>query len=180
MYNGYSFQETVKEGGCQKLGIDALPNGIVTRGILIDIPRLKGVPSLPPGTHVYPEDIEAWEKQAGIKISPGDAIFLHTGRWTTGQTSGYDISVAPWLRARDVALVSGDGTQDVGQIQGLPPLPLHHFVLVALGANILDNADLRALAETAARLGRWEFMLTVAPIATHGGTGSPVNPLAIF
>ena len=180
MYNGYSFAEMVTESGCRKLGIDALPNGIVTRGILIDIPRLKGVSALPPGSHVYVEDIEAWEKQAGIKISAGDAIFLHTGRWTSGQTSGYDISVAPWLKQRDIALLSSDGTQDISQVAGLQPLPLHHYVLVALGVNIIDNADLRAVAETAARLKRWEFMLTVAPVTTPGGTGSPVNPLAIF
>jgi kynurenine formamidase len=179
IYNGYALKESVTEAGCKKLGIEALHGGVVTRGVLIDIPRLKGVSHLEPGTHVYQEDIEAWEKRAGVTISSGDAIFLHTGRWETGKTSGYDISLVPWLKKRDVALVSSDGIQDVSEVEGTI-LPLHHFTLVALGANILDNADLTALSETAARLKRWEFLFVTAPVSTPGGTGSPVNPLAIF
>jgi kynurenine formamidase len=179
IYNGYPLKEWVTEAGCKKLGIDALHGGVVTRGVLIDIPRLRGVPHLEPGTHVYQEDIEAWEKRAGVTISSGDAIFLHTGRWQTGKTSGYDVSLVPWLKKRDVALLSSDGIQDVSEVEGTI-LPLHHYTLVALGANILDNADLTELSETAARLKRWEFLFVTAPVATPGGTGSPVNPLAIF
>jgi kynurenine formamidase len=180
IYNGYSLKESISEKGCQKLGINNLHGGIVSRGILIDIPRLRGVAALEPGTPVYVEDIEAWEKQAGVRIAAGDVILLHTGRWTTGRTSGFDISVAPWLKARDVALIGSDGTLDVGgQVPG-HTLPLHKYVLVALGMNIIDNADFSALAETAASLKRWEFMFVAGPIATPGGTGSPLNPLAIF
>ena len=180
IYNGYPLKQMVSERGCQKLGIHNLQGGVVTRGVLIDIPRLKGVPALEGGTPVFIEDIEAWEKQAGVKISAGDAIFLHTGRWTTGRTSGFDISVAPWLKARDVAVVATDGTLDVaGQVPN-HTLPLHKYVLVALGMNIIDNADFSALAATAAKLKRWEFMFVAGPIATPGGTGSPLNPVAIF
>ena len=82
LYNGVSFQESVSEGGgCTNLAITTFKDGIVTRGVLLDIPRLKGVPYLEPGTKVYIEDVEAWEKKAGIKVSPGDAVFLRTGRW---------------------------------------------------------------------------------------------------
>ena len=180
IYNGYPLKETISERGCQKLGIHNLQGGIITRGILIDIPRLKGVKALEGGTPVFVEDIEAWEKQAGVKISSGDAIFLHTGRWFTGRTSGFDISVAPWLKVRDVALIASDGTLDVaGQVPD-HTLPLHKYVLVALGMNIIDNADFSALADTAAKLKRWEFMFVAGPIATPGGTGSPLNPLAVF
>jgi hypothetical protein len=73
-----------------KLGIDFLKNGIVTRGILIDIPRLKGLPYLEPGTPVYVEDLEAWEKKADLKIGRGDAILLRTGRWARPE------AVGPW------------------------------------------------------------------------------------
>jgi kynurenine formamidase len=179
IYNGYALKDWVTEAGCGKLGIDALHGGVVTRGVLIDIPRLRGVATLEPGTHIYQEDIEAWEKRAGVTISSGDAIFLHTGRWQTGKPSGYDVSLIPWLKKRDVALVSSDGIQDVSEVEGTI-LPLHHYTLVALGANILDNADLTELSATAARLKRWEFLFVTAPVATPGGTGSPVNPLAIF
>ena len=161
------------------MGINGLAGGIVTRGVLLDIPRLKGLDALESGTHVYPEDIEAWERRTGVTVSAGDAIFLRTGRWKNDNRSGYDITVAPWLKQRDVALIGSDGTQDVGQIPGTV-LPFHKLVLVALGANIFDNMDLEALAETAVRLNRWEFLLVAAPIPNPGGTGSPLNPLAIF
>jgi kynurenine formamidase len=181
IYNGLSLKEMVSSAGCKKMGIDNLAGGLVTRGILVDIPRLRGVAALPPGTQVFTEDIEAWEKMAGIKISAGDAVFLHTGRWggSAGQTSGFDVSVGAFLKARDVALIGTDGILDAGEVPGTT-LPLHKYVLVALGMNIIDNAELTALAETAARLKRWEFMLVAGPIATPGGTGSPLNPLAIF
>src|SRR5262245_33136150 len=145
LYNGYQLKDVVQKGACAKLGINGLAGGVVTRGILIDIPRLKGVAALEGGSHVYPEDIEAWEKQAGVKIGAGDAIFLHTGRWATGKTSGYDITVAPWLKTRDVSIVGSDGTQDVSLVDGYT-LPLHKYILIALGANIIDNADLTALS----------------------------------
>ena len=179
IYNGLSLDEVFDENGCARMGIGGLAGGIVTRGVLLDIPRLQGLDALETGTHVYPEDIEAWERRTGITISAGDAIFLRTGRWKNGNRSGYDITVAPWLKQRDVALVGSDGTQDVGQIPGTV-LPFHKLVLVALGANIFDNMDLEALSETAARLNRWEFLLIAAPIPNPGGTGSPLNPLAIF
>jgi len=179
IYNGVALEDIFTEDGCARMGISGLAGGIVTRGVLLDIPRLKGLDALENGTHVYPEDIEAWERQTGVTVSSGDAIFLRTGRWTNDNRSGYDITVAPWLKRRDVALVGSDGTQDVGQIPGTA-LPFHKLVLVALGANIFDNMDLEALAETAARLNRWEFLLVAAPIPNPGGTGSPLNPLAIF
>ena len=179
VYNGIPLDEVFDETGCRQMGISGLAGGIVTRGVLLDIPRLKGLDALEAGTHVYPEDIEAWERQTGVTVSAGDAIFLRTGRWVNGAMSGYDITVAPWLKQRDVALLGSDGIQDVGQIPGTV-LPFHKLVLVALGANIFDNMDLEALAETAARLNRWEFLLVAAPIANPGGTGSPLNPLAIF
>ena len=179
IYNGVALEDAFNEDGCSRMGISGLAGGIVTRGVLLDIPRLKGLDALETGTHVYPEDIEAWERRTGVTVSAGDAIFLRTGRWVNDNRSGYDITVAPWLKERDAALVGSDGTQDVGQIPGTT-LPFHKLVLVALGANIFDNMDLEALAETAARLNRWEFLLVAAPIPNPGGTGSPLNPLAIF
>ena len=89
LYNGVSFQQTVSEaGGCNNLAITTFKDGIVTRGILLDIPRLKGVPYLDAGAKVYIEDVEAWEKKAGIKIGPGDAVFLRTGRWARRAKEG--------------------------------------------------------------------------------------------
>jgi kynurenine formamidase len=194
MYNGYSAAEINSPQGCTRMGIQLLKNGLTTRGILIDIPRLKGVEYLEPGTPVYPEDIEAWEKKAGVKVSAGDAILLRTGRWVRRTKvgpwqlyppppgePGYHASVVPWVKSRDVAFVGADVSNDVAPslVEGVP-LPFHTAVIVSLGAYIFDALDLDALAETAARLNRWEFMLTGAPMAVAGGTGSPITLIAIF
>ena len=190
-YNGYATAVVNTPKGCTKLGIDNLKQGVITRGILIDIPRLKGVPYLEPGTPVYVEDIEAWEKKAGLKIGPGDAILLYTGRWIRREklgpwnvgrnAAGFHASVAPWIKARGVAFVGSDAAQDVvpSMVEGIG-LPVHTLLLTGLGINLLDNQDLESVAATAAKLKRWEFMLTIAPLAVAGGTGSPANILAIF
>jgi kynurenine formamidase len=190
-YNGYQAAAVNTEKGCTQLSIENLKNGVVTRGILLDIPRLKGVPWLEPGTPVFVEDIEAWEKKAGIKVGPGDAIFLRTGRWArreklgpwaVGQNeAGYHASVAPWLKSRGVAFLASDDAQDVtpSLVEGVT-LPVHTLAIAGMGIDILDNQDLEALSETAAKLNRWEFLLTVGPVPVIGGTGFPVNALAIF
>jgi kynurenine formamidase len=187
LYNGFRFREVVtQDGGCTKLGVTGVKDRIVTRAVLIDIPRLKGLPYLEPGTHVYREDIEAWERQAGARISPGDVILLRTGRWTRRASigpfmnvAGFDASVAPFFKNRDVAVIGSDGVQDVGTLPGVS-LPIHTFAIVALGANLLDNLDLEAVADTAARLKRWEFLLMAGPTPVTHGSGSPINPLAVF
>src|SRR5471030_2087561 len=191
IYNGYARAEVNTDKGCTKLGIQNLKNGIVTRGILIDIPRLRSLPYLEPGTPVYVEDLEAWEKKAGVNIGEGDAVFLRTGRWArreklgpwnVGQNAaGLHASVAPWIKARGVALLGSDDAEDVtpSMVEGVA-LPVHTLMITALGINLLDNQDLEALGETAARLNRWEFMLTINPMPVAGGTGFPLNALAIF
>jgi kynurenine formamidase len=105
-------------GGAERGSIYNVKDGVFTRGILIDIPRLKSVPYLEPGTPIFVEDLEAWEKQAGIKVSAGDAIFIRTGRWArraklgpwdvAKMAAGLDASVLPWLRRRDVALIGSE------------------------------------------------------------------------
>jgi len=190
MYNGFS-QEEVTQKGAGKLSIITLKQGVFTRGILIDIPRLKGVPYLEPETPIYPEDLDAWEKKAGIKVSPGDVIFIRTGRWARRaavgpwdvgrHAAGLHASCARWLKQRGVAILGSDVASDVvpSQVEGVS-LPIHQLVLVALGVNIFDNCDLEALAEATAKRNRWEFLLTAAPLAVQGGTGSPLNPIATF
>src|SRR6478736_7491395 len=117
-YNGYARAEVNTEKGCTKLGIQNLKEGIVTRGVLVDIPRLRNLPYLEPGTAIYVEDLEAWEKKAGVKIASGDAVLLRTGRWArreklgpwnVGQSAaGLHASVAPFIKARGVAIVGSD------------------------------------------------------------------------
>jgi kynurenine formamidase len=190
-YNGYARSDVETEKGCRRLSIDTLKNGVITRGILLDIPRLKNLPYLEPGTPVYTEDLEAWERKAGLKIAAGDAIFLRTGRWARRDklgpwnvalnAAGIHASVAPWIKTRGVAFIGSDAALDVvpSRVEGVT-LPVHILMITALGINLLDNQDLETLAETAAKLNRWEFMLTVAPVPVTGGTGFPVNALATF
>jgi kynurenine formamidase len=192
MWNGYPVSDLVTmEGGAAKNSILTIKNGIVTRGILYDIPRLKGVPYLEPGTRIFPEDLEAWEKKAGIKAGPGDALLVRWGRWTRRArlgpwpidegSAGLDNSVIPWLKKRDIALLGWETPGYVPQPPGdLPRIALHDFALTILGIHLLDRADFDALSETAAAQNRWEFMLTVAPLPIPKGTGSPVNPIAMF
>jgi kynurenine formamidase len=192
-YNGYKPDaDSVLKGGHAKNSIHNVKNGIFTRGILIDIPRLKGVPYLEPGTPIYVEDLEAWEKQAGVKVSAGDALFVRTGVWARrkamgpwlrgraegGRSAGLDPSVIPWLKQRDIAILGSDHPQYVS------PSPLrgavHDFALLYLGVHLFDNCDLEALADAAADRKRWDFLLTAAPLPIRGGTGSPANPIATF
>jgi kynurenine formamidase len=192
-YNGYApDQQAVLKQGHSKNSIHNLKNGVFTRGILIDIPRLKGVPYLEPGTPIYVQDLEAWEKQSGIKVSAGDALFVRTGVWARrkaagpwlrgraegGRSAGLDPSVIPWLKQRDIALLGSDHPQYVSpsNVTGA----VHDFGLLYLGIHMFDNCDLEALGDAAAARKRWEFLLVAAPLPIRGGTGSPLNPLAVF
>lgn len=191
MYNGFS-RETVSEGvGCARLGITAAKEGVVSRGILMDIARLRGVDYLEPGTPIYVEDLEAWEEEAGVRVQSGDVLLVRSGRWArrsvegpwaTGRlAAGLHASVAPWLHQRGVAMLGSDYTNDQlpSGVDGVA-MPIHQLTLVAMGMPLFDNLDLEALAELAAEQDRWEFMVVAAPLAVPGGTGAPLNPVAIF
>jgi kynurenine formamidase len=168
-----------------------MKDGIFTRAILMDIPRLKGRPYLEPGEAIYPEDLDLWEKKAGVKVEPGDAVLIRTGRWTrreklgVGQISskwaGLDATCARWFHQRDIAVLGSDAASDVmpSGIDGVP-MPIHQLTLIAQGTPILDNADFEQLSEVAAQQHRWVFLLTMAPQRVPGGTGSPINPTAVF
>ena len=190
LYNDILPSESTPDG-CGKLGIQNLKTGIVTRGILLDIARLKDVPYLKPETPIYVEDIEAWEQEAGVTVSPGDVIFVRTGRWArraelgpwqiSNSSAGLHASVLPWIKDRGVAFVGSDAATDVmpSMVEGIRQ-PVHTMLIAGFGTNIFDNMDLEALADRAAQENRWEFMITAGPIPVEGGTGSPLNPIAIF
>jgi kynurenine formamidase len=191
MYNGYP-KELITKSGAAKDSILNMKNGLMTRGILMDIAALKGVEYLEPGTAIYPEDLDAWVKKAGIQVSSGDAIFIRTGRWARRKAkgpwpveqglAGLHASCARWLHDHNVAILGSDAASDVSpsQIEGVPATAVHMLAIVAMGIPIFDNCDLEALSQAAARRNRYAFLLTAAPLAVPGGTGSPINPIATF
>jgi len=190
MYNGFS-QQQVTQKGAQKLGVQNIRDGILTRGVLVDLPRLLGNEYLPANRAIYPEDLDAWEKKFNTRLASGDAVLFRTGRWARRAaegswkimegSAGLHASCLPWLKKRDVAVVGSDLATDVmpSHVKGID-LPVHLVLIVGMGVPILDNLDLEAVAALAAEQKRCEFLLTVAPLAVEGGTGSPVNPIAVF
>jgi kynurenine formamidase len=190
-FNGYRPNESlVKQDGHPRNSVFNVKNGIMTRGVLLDIPRLKGVPYLEPGTPIYAEDLEAAAKAEGVRLSPGDALFVRTGVWPyrakagpyargrNGKDAGLHPSVLRWRPLADVAVLASDHPQSVSPSE--IPGAVHDFSMVALGIHLIDNCDLEQLAEAAAARRRWEFLVVVAPLPIVGGTGSPVNPIATF
>lgn len=190
MYNGFS-QKEVTERGAAKLSVINFKQGVFTRCILMDLPQLLGVRFLEGGRAIYPADLDAWEKAAGVKVESGDAVLIRTGRWSRAKfegdwqimksSAGLHASCLPWLKKRDVAVVGSDLALDVlpSRVKGFD-MPVHWVVVVAMGTPILDNLDLETVSDAARARNRWSFLLTVAPLAVDGGTGSPVNPLATF
>ena len=191
MYNGFSRDTYDQDNGCGRLAITAAKSGIVTRGVLVDVARLRGLDYLEPGTPILVQDLEAWEAETGITIRSGDVVLIRSGRWArrdvegpwaTGRlAAGLHASVAAWLHQRQVAVLGSDYTNDVlpSGVEGVS-MPIHQLALVAMGLPLFDNLDLEALAAAAEEHQRWEFLLVAAPLAVPGATGSPLNPLAIF
>lgn len=190
MYNGFPQADVVAEGA-PKLAVTNFKQGIFARAVLMDIPRLKDVDWLEPGTPIYPSDLDAWEKKAGAKVGSGDIVLIRTGRWArrdkegpwdvSKKSAGLHASSAKWLKDRDAAILGSDAASDVSPslVEGVRQ-PIHQLVIIAMGMPIFDNLDLEAVAAEAARQNRWEFLVTAAPMAVGGGTGSPFNPIATF
>jgi kynurenine formamidase len=190
VYNGFP-QTSYTDRGAGKDDVMSMKNGIFTRGVLFDMPRLKGVPYLGDNEAIYVEDLEAWEKKAGFRVAAGDAVLVRTGRWVRVRekgpldlnraTPGLYASCARWLRERGAAILGSDVVQDVrpSQVEGVNQ-PIHQMALMAMGMPLIDNADLEALSEAAAQRRRWTYLLTINPLRLPGATGGPVNPIATF
>jgi kynurenine formamidase len=192
MYNGFSDRE-VGRFGARKCAIDVTRDGVMSRGVLLDIPAAKKVDWLDPGDAIFPEDLDAAEKLGRMTVGEGDVLLLRTGRhqrrkvkgaWDPRREGlpGLDASCLQWIHDRRVAVIGCDAVSDIapspyGAAMGLP---IHVGTLVMMGVHLIDNADFDALAEKCKKLSRYEFLFTMAPLILERGTGSPVNPIAIF
>ena len=191
LYNGKPAHLVTTTGGATVGSIELAGGGIVSRGVLLDISRLKGVPWLEASDPIFPEDLDAAEAAEGVRVEAGDILFARTGfprrrteigpRPTTDGICALQPACLPWLRERDVAVLGADTGNDVMPAQ-YPAigLPIHGVGMGAMGLWILDNPDYEELSATCERLGRWEFQVVIAPLKLANATGSPVNPLAMF
>jgi kynurenine formamidase len=189
IYNGYP--QNLDEEGCKDLAIDRMGPGYVTRGVLVDVPLLRGVDWLEPGTPIYVSDLEEWEAYAGVTVEPGDVLLVRTGRWAKRARegpwnyarggAGLHASVLPWLHERGVSVLVGDAVNDV-QPSGVEGLnrPVHQVTQVNIGLPLVDNGYLEDVAREAAVRGRWAFMVSWQITQVPGGTAGPFNAIATF
>ena len=189
MYNGKPASLVNAEQKATVGDIDKVQNGVVTRGVLLDIPRALGKDWLEAGEGVYPEDLEAAERAQGVRVEEGDALLLRLGWYKRRQKlgpsfpgrPGLHAATLPWLHERGVSITAADASHDVDP-SGYPGLrvPIHHVGIVAMGLWLIDAANFEELVQVCTRLNRWDFMFIVAPLRFPHATGSPVNPLAVF
>ena len=188
-YNGRAAADVVAAGGMTFGSISALGDGLVTRGVLLDIARARGLPFLSARDRVTPDDLERAGSLGGVTVGRGDAVFVRIGLGAREAAEGpEDTSVRcgitpdciPWFHERQIAVYSGDCVEQIPSGFDRLVLPLHQVGMVAMGLVMLDNTAVEELAAVAAELKRWSFLVACGPLRIPGGTGSPVNPLAIF
>jgi kynurenine formamidase len=192
MYNGAPPSE-VRSDGARRNTVMALAGGLVGRGVLLDVPRTRGVPYLEADTLVTVADLEASEEAEGVRVGPGDVLMVATGRDARRETASAALRPAdgmaglhpeclPWLHEREVAALGGDGISDATPGLGVPdwPFPVHQIGITAIGLHLIDNMALGALGGACAERERWAMLFVLAPLRIEGGTGCPVNPVAVL
>lgn len=190
LYNAQQV-DTVTTDGATVDSIEVLKDGLVGRGVLLDIPRLRGLPWLEPGEHIYRDDLEAAERAQGLVVDEGDILLIRTGHvrrlselgpWDTARLkAGLHPTAMSFVAERQVAALGSDGNSDTAPspTDGVG-FPIHVLAINALGVHLLDYLQLEDLRAACEQAGRWEFLFVGAPLRIPGGTGSPVNPLAIL
>ena len=192
LYNGYP-ASSVDSMGAHKNGIEKVHGEFVTRGVVIDAARLKGVDCLDPGYAVTIADLEEAEKQQGVTLGEGDILLLRTGLlskvkaeftdWTDyrdGPEPGLHWETAAWLGERHVAAVAADNTMvEAADVMEGIAIPFHMIALTNLGLHLGEFWYLEELAADCAEDGVYECLLVAQALPIHGGTGSPLNPIAL-
>jgi kynurenine formamidase len=188
MWDGKDPKEVLGYEGASYGTVDQWSDGILTRGVLLDVPRHRATPYV-----TLDEPVHGWEladiaEAQGVSIGPGDAVMVYSGReayardnggtWSGASRPGLHASCLKFVRDTDISILGWDMMDAEPNEYGLPWSV--HGVIFAYGVALLDNSLLEPLADACAQEGRYEFMLTVNPLNVIGGTGSPVNPIAIF
>ena len=190
LYNGRP-SDSVTAAGANADAVEVLKDGLVGRGVLLDIPGLRGVRWLEPGEHVLPDDLEEAERRQGVMVGVGDILLIRTGHarrlaelgpWDTARAkAGLHPTAARFLAERRIAALGSDGNNDTApsSTEGVD-FPIHALALTAMGVHLLDYLQFEDLLAVCERTRRWEFLFVGAPLRIVGGTGSPLNPLAIL
>ncbi len=190
LYNGVP-PSVVTSRGAAELSIDDVRDGIVGRGVLLDIPRLRGIPWLEPGDQVTAAELAAAEKAQQVRVGPGDLLFVRVGHrrrrdelgpWDVARSrAGLHPGACEYLAERQVAALGSDSNSDTAPstVDGVA-FPVHVLAINALGLHLLDYLQFDDLVPACEAAGRWSFLCVVAPLRLPGGTGSPVNPIAVL
>ena len=189
MWNGRHPDEVIGFNGTSWGSIEHWKEGIITRGILLDVPKHRGTKYVTQDRPVHGTELQEIVEAEGITLSPGDAILVYSGRekyneenatWGTNRDErpGLHTSCLKFLRDSDCCMLVWDMMDHSPNDYGLAWSV--HAAIFAYGIALLDNALLQPLSEACAIESRYEFFLTVNPLVVEGGTGSPVNPVAIF
>jgi kynurenine formamidase len=190
LYDGEPDSVVTSEGAAAG-AIDLLKDGLVGRGVLLDVPGVRGVRWLEPGEHVVTDDLEAAERRQGVRVGAGDILLIRTGHplrlaelgpWDTVKAkAGLHPRAASFLAERQVAALGSDGNNDTAPstTEGIA-FPIHVLALNAMGLHLLDYLQFEDLLPRCREAGRWAFLFVAAPLRIEGGTGSPVNPIAVL
>ena len=190
LHNGVA-ADTVTEAGAAELSIAVAADGIVGRGVLVDVPRARGVPWLEPGDQVTEADFLSAERDQQVRIGQGDIVLVrvgHRGRrkeqgpWDAATArAGLHPAALGLLAQRRISALGGDGNNDTApSVVDSVDFPVHVLTVNALGLHLLDYLDFTGLAAACAAASRWSFLCVIAPLRLPTGTGSPVNPIAIL
>jgi kynurenine formamidase len=183
--------ESVTAHGAQAGAIDVLEDGLVGRAVLLDVPRVRGTRWMEPGEHVFREDLEAAERAQRVRVGPGDTLLIRTGHnrrfnefepWDTREAkAGLHPTTALFLAERRVTALGSDGNNETAPstTEGIA-FPIHVLAINATGIHLLDYLQFEDVVVQCEAAGRWEFFFVAAPLRLVGGTGSPLNPIAIF
>ncbi len=193
IYNGKPLSSVTSEGA-RIQDITAFAHGVVGKGVLLDMPRLRGTRWIEVGEAIGPEEIVAAEEAQGVRLDEGDILVFRTGHhrrrlelgsWDVGYDgegrAGLHVSAIPLLHERKVAAFfpDGDGETVPGNVEGVP-YPIHALQITAMGMVCADSLQFEELVQVCESEGRWEFMVAASPLRLPGGTGTLFNPIAIF
>jgi kynurenine formamidase len=179
----------VRSDGALSNTVMSMANGVIGRGVLLDIPRALGCDFLDTGEVVTRRDLQTAEDAQGVRAGTGDVLLVSWGRQARRAAkrgfdglSGLHAECLPWLHEREVAVLGSDGISDPMPFVGTPqwPFPVHQIGITAIGLHLIDNMALARLSERCAAAQRWEFLFTMGPLRIAKGTGCPVNPIAVL